>query len=90
MKILNTPLTQKRPRIRTKRPKQEPNPQTKKGAIRRASRMNVTLRLYFDLKLVLIVDFSILSSGSGTKNIGAALFVCDQLVLRLDFWHNLT
>ena len=33
MKILNTPLTQKSPGICTKRPEQEQNLQTKKGAI---------------------------------------------------------
>jgi len=33
MKILNTPLTQKSPEVRTKRPEQEQTLQTKKGAI---------------------------------------------------------
>jgi len=33
MKILNTPLTQKSPGMRTKRPVQEQNLHTKKGAI---------------------------------------------------------
>ena len=46
MKILNTPLTQKSPRIRTKRPEQEQNLQTKKGAISRPWRMNLWLTLY--------------------------------------------
>jgi len=40
MKILNTPLTQKSPGIRTKRPEQEQTLQTKKGAISRPWRMN--------------------------------------------------
>ena len=40
MKLLNKPLTQKSPGIRTKRPVQEQNLQTKKGAIRTAWRMN--------------------------------------------------
>ena len=40
MKILNTPLSQKSPEIRNKRPKQEQNLQTKKGAISRPWRMN--------------------------------------------------
>ena len=40
MKILNTPLTQKSPGIRTKRPEQEQNLQTKKGAISRPWKMN--------------------------------------------------
>jgi len=37
MKILNTPATQKRPGIRTKRLEYEQNLQTKKGAISRPS-----------------------------------------------------
>jgi len=41
MKILNTPLTQKSPGIRTKRPEKEQNLQTKKGAISRPWRMKV-------------------------------------------------
>jgi len=40
MKILNTPLTQKSPGIRTKRPEKEPNLQTKQGAISGPWRMN--------------------------------------------------
>ena len=40
MKILSTPLTHKSPGIRTKRPEQEQNLQTKKGAISRPWRMN--------------------------------------------------
>ena len=40
MKILNTPLTQKSPGIHTKRPKQEQNLQTKKGALSRPCTMN--------------------------------------------------
>ena len=40
MEILNTPLTQKGPGIRTKRPEQEQNLQTKRGAISRPWRMN--------------------------------------------------
>ena len=43
MKILNTALTQKRPGIRTKRPEQEQNLQTKKGAISRPWRMKVEI-----------------------------------------------
>jgi len=41
MKILNTPLTQKSPGIRTKRHEREQNLQTKKGAISRPLRMNL-------------------------------------------------
>ena len=48
MKILNTPLTQTRPEIHTKRPVQEQTPQKKKGAIRRAWRWRSTP---FDSKL---------------------------------------
>jgi len=40
MKILNRPLTQKSPGISTKRPEQEQNLQTKKGAISRPWRIN--------------------------------------------------
>ena len=42
MKILNTPLTQKSPGIRTKRPEKEQNLQSQKGAISWPWRMNVT------------------------------------------------
>jgi len=48
MKILNTPLTQKSPGIRIKRPEQEKNLQTKKGGISQPSRMSwliILLRL---------------------------------------------
>jgi len=41
MKILNMPLTQKSPGIRTKRPEQEQTLQTKKGTISRPWRMSV-------------------------------------------------
>ena len=41
IKILNTPLTQKSPGIRTKRPEQEQNLKTKKGAISWPWRMNL-------------------------------------------------
>jgi len=44
MKILNTSLTQKSPGIRTKRPEQEQNLQTKKGVISRPWRMNLSKR----------------------------------------------
>ena len=41
MKILNTLLTQKSPGIRTKRPEEEQNLQTKKDAVSRPWRMSV-------------------------------------------------
>jgi len=45
MKILNTPLTQKSHGIRTKRPEQEQNLQTKKGAISWPWRMNIVYHM---------------------------------------------
>jgi len=45
MKILNMPLTQKSPGIRTKRPEQEQNLQTKKDAISRPWRMSVWYKI---------------------------------------------
>jgi len=46
MKILNTPFTQKRSGIRNTRHSQELTPQTNKGAIRTAWRMNMYIYIY--------------------------------------------
>jgi len=51
MKILNAPLTQKSDGIHTKRPEQEQNLQTKKGAISRPWRMNLVSRSIVTTKL---------------------------------------